>query len=100
MLTNDEQFRLSGKGPPFRAHASGLLGRFLATVASAAVLVVVFMLSFLIFAAVAAIVLLVGGYLWWKTRTLRRQVRERPLGGQVIDGGVIRDVETQDTIQR
>jgi hypothetical protein len=49
------------------------------------------MLSLLIFAAVAAIALLVGGFLWWKTRALRRQMRERPPGGRVIDGEVMRD---------
>ena len=91
MLTNNEQFRLSGNGPRFHAHRVGFLGKFLTTVASAAVLVVVFMLSLLVFAAVAAIALLAGGYLWWKTRTLRRQMRERPPGARVIDGEVIRD---------
>jgi Flp pilus assembly protein TadB len=100
MLTNDEQFRLPGNDPRFRAPRSGLLGKILTTVASAAVLVVVFMLSLLVFAAVIAIALLAGGFLWWKTRALRRQMRERPPGGRVINGEVIRDVEPQDTIQR
>jgi hypothetical protein len=100
MLTNDEQFRLSGNGPRFRAPATGLLGKILTAVASAAVLVVAFMLSLLIFATVAAIALLIGGYLWWKTRALRRQMHERSPGGRVIDGEVLRDVESRDTIQR
>jgi Flp pilus assembly protein TadB len=91
MLTNGEQFRLTGNDPRFRAPRSGFLGKFLTAVASAAVLVVAFMLSLLIFAAVAAIALLAGSYLWWKTRTLRRQMRERPPGGRVVDGEVIRD---------
>jgi len=91
MLTNDDQFRLPGNDPRIRAPASGILGKFLTAVASGAVLVVAFMLSLLIFAAVAAIALLVGGFLWWKTRALRRQMRERPPGGRVIDGEVMRD---------
>ena len=91
MPTNDEQFRLTGNGVRFRAPASGLLGKILTAVASAAVLVAAFMLSLLIFAAVAAMALLVGGYLWWKTRALRRRMRERPAGGRIIDGEVVRD---------
>ena len=54
-------------------------------------LVVAFMVSLLFFAIVAAAVLVIGGYLWWKTRELRKQMRERPPGGRVIDGEVIRD---------
>ena len=100
MLTNNEQFRLTGNGQRVRAPASGFLGKILTTVASAAVLVMAFMASLLIFVAVAAIGLTFGGDLWWKTRALRRQPRERSPGGRVIDGEVIRDVEPQDTIQR
>jgi hypothetical protein len=100
MITNDEQFRLTGNGARFRAPRSGLLAKILTTVVSAAVLVAGFMLSILIFATVAVIALLAGGYLWWKSRGLRRQMREQPPGGHIIDGEVIRDVDSQDTIQR
>jgi Flp pilus assembly protein TadB len=91
MLTNDDQFRLTGNDPRIRAPRLGFLGKFLTVVASAAVLVVGFMLSLLILAVVVAIALLAGVFLWWKTRALRRQMRERPPGGRVIDGEVIRD---------
>ena len=96
MLTNDQRFRLGGNGPRFRAPAAGLLGKILTTVASAAALVVAFMLSLLIFATIAAIALVVGGYLWWRTRELRRRMREQPPGGRVIDGEVIRDSARSD----
>jgi hypothetical protein len=100
MITNDEHFRLIGNGARFRAPRPGLLGKILTTVASAVVLVAGLMLSLLIFATVAAVALLAAGYLWWKTRALRRQMREKPPGGRTIDGEVIRDVDSQDTIQR
>ena len=90
MLTKDGRFRIGRNGPHFRAPASGLIGKILTSVASAAVLAVAFMLSLLILAVVAAIALLAGGYLWWRTRALRRRMRERPPGGRVIDGEVIR----------
>jgi len=100
MLTNDEHFRLGGNGPRLRAPAPGLLGRILATVVSAALLVVAFMFSILVFAAVTAVALVAGGYLWWKTRALRQQLRERPPGGRIIDGEVIRETDPQDTTRR
>jgi hypothetical protein len=49
----------------------------------------------LVFVAIAlAVVLAVGGYLWWRTRDLRRQMRarmqERPQpAGDVIEGELI-----------
>jgi UPF0716 family protein affecting phage T7 exclusion len=100
MITNDEQFRITGNGARLRAPRSGLLGKILTTVASAAVLIAGFMLSLLILATVAAIALLAGGYLWWKMRALRQQMREQPPGGHIIDGEVVRDGESQATIPR
>ena len=95
MITNGGQFRLGGNGQRLRAPAPGLLGRLLTAVASAAVLVVAFMFSLVIFAVFATVALAGGLYLWWKTRALRRQLRERPPGGRVIEGEVIRKAESR-----
>jgi hypothetical protein len=51
-------------------------------------------------AVLVAVGLLGVGYLWWKTRDLRRQMRERPPGGRVIEGEVIRDTASRDEIRR
>ena len=99
MPANDDQSRIPGNGPRFSASGSGLMGKILTTVASAAVLVIAFMLSLLVFAVVAAIGLMVGGYLWWKTRELRKQMRDRPQDGRIIEGEVIRDSATPDPAQ-
>jgi len=96
MLTSDGQPKLTGNDPRFRVPASGFLRQILTAVASIAVLVAAFALSLVIFAAVAAIALIAGGYVWWRTRALRRQMRERPPGGRVIDGEVMRDSSTTD----
>jgi hypothetical protein len=96
MLTSDGQPKLTGNDPPFRAPASGFLRQILTAVVSIAVLVAAFALSLVIFAALAAIALIAGGYVWWRTRALRRQMRERPPGGRVIDGEVMRDSSTTD----
>jgi hypothetical protein len=60
------------------------------TVASA------FLLSLLLLAIGLAVVLTVGGYLWWRTRELRRQMRARiqaasqpQFTGDVIEGEVV-----------
>lgn len=100
MRTDEEQSRLTGAGARFRAHASGTLGRVLTFVASAALLVVAFTFSLLVLAIVATGGLLVFGYVWWKTRELRRQMREGQPGGRVIEGETIRDVGSQDDDQR
>ena len=55
-----------------------------------------FAISLVILVIALAVVLTFGGYLWWKTRELRRQMRERmqeqrqsPPVGEVIEGEVI-----------
>jgi hypothetical protein len=57
-----------------------------------------FVLSLIFVAIALAVVLIGGGYLWWKTRELRRQLRVRmhgqpQPGGEIIEGEVI-EVET------
>lgn len=67
----------------------GLLEKLVAFVAGAILLVVGFMFSMMLFAIIVVAGLLAWAYLWWKTRELRRAMRENPPGGRVIDGEVI-----------
>jgi protein-S-isoprenylcysteine O-methyltransferase Ste14 len=58
------------------------------------VLTSAFVVSLVFVAIGLAVVLTVGGYLWWQTRELRRQMRARmqeqpQFGGDVIEGEVI-----------
>ena len=71
----------------------GVLGRLLALAAGAVLLIAAFMVSVVVFAIALAGAIVIGGYLWWKTRELRRRMRERPPGGHVVEGEVIRDDE-------
>ena len=57
----------------------------------AVALVVAFMFSVLALAVVAVIIVIAVIYVWWKTRDLRRNLRENPPGGRVIDGESERD---------
>lgn len=68
-----------------------LVSRIAASVIGAIALFVVFMFSVVALAVVSVIILIAVGYLWWKTRDLRRQLRENPPDGRVIEGDAIRD---------
>lgn len=79
-----------------RAHSRSLLGNAVAFALSIVVLAAAFMLSVIVFAFVAAGGLLVWAYLWWRTRHLRKGMRERPSEGRVIEGEVIREPGHRD----
>jgi hypothetical protein len=68
-----------------------LLGRVVAILVGGVALVVAFMFSVVALAIVSVVVLIGVGYVWWKTRGLRRRLRENPPGGRVIDGDAFRD---------
>jgi hypothetical protein len=63
-------------------------------VGGALMLASAFVISLVFLAIVLGVVLIGGGYLWWKTRALRRQLRARmhsqpQPGGEIIEGEVI-----------
>jgi membrane protein implicated in regulation of membrane protease activity len=61
----------------------------LALLTSAVLLVLGIMFSMVVLAVIAILGLSVWGYLWWKTRNLRRETHEQAADGQVIDGEAI-----------
>jgi len=101
------QYKLTGPGPDGRpALVTGMLGKLVAFVAGTALLVLAFVFSVVLLAALATAGLVLFGYFWWKTRALRRRLREHPPGGRVIEGeaigerDAIRDVESTHEIPR
>jgi O-antigen/teichoic acid export membrane protein len=68
---------------------SGPLGKLFALLAGVVLLIVGFMFSMVILAVVAVVGIAVWAYLWWKTRDLRKAMRERPPGGHVVDGEAV-----------
>jgi hypothetical protein len=63
-------------------------------VGGALMLASAFVLSLFFVAIALAVVLIGGGYLWWKTRELRRQLRARmhsqpQPGGEIIEGEAV-----------
>ncbi len=90
----DPLLRLTGRGRP-----PSFLGRALASVAAVAVFVFAFTVSLFVLAGALAIGALAWGWLMWRTRGLRRDLRAQmdamqrgaPRGGTIIDGEVLRD---------
>ena len=70
-----------------------MLRQALALVAVAAALILGFMFSLVLIAVVVVLGLVAWGYLWWKTRDLRRAMGERAVDdepdGQVIEGEAV-----------
>lgn len=87
-----------------RRAPGGPLGQILATLAAVVLLVLAFMFSLVVFAVLAVVGLGFWAWFWWKTRALRRQLREQaeagafsemntpPPGGNgtIIDGESVR----------
>jgi hypothetical protein len=96
--------------------STGLLAKTLSVVLGGVVLVGGFIVSIAFFTIALAFVLAVGAYFWWKTRDLRRQMREQIQsgvgmhearrandthnGGDVIEGVVISRKETSEQPRR
>ena len=91
MQTDHRRIRITVRGARYEGQPPGLLAKVLTLAVSAVVLVVAFMFSVVALAIVSVVVLIAVAYLWWKTRDLRRRLRENPPGGRVIDGDTIRD---------
>ncbi len=100
MTAEDRRFSPEGSDPRLRGPAAGAPGGILAALAGAVIFVAAFMFSLVVVAALAAVAVAAGAYLWWKTRALRRQMREHPPGGRLIDGEVIRDAHPPDPTER
>ena len=110
MHFDKQQERLRQNGATMRPGPSSLLAKVLAVVIGAAFLVVGFAVSLVMLAVVLGVGIAIGGFVWWKTRDLRKQLREQAMraqqmheqqvrerAGQRMDtGDVIEDVEFHD----
>jgi uncharacterized iron-regulated membrane protein len=76
------------------SRAKNLALKGLLVLGGAVALASAFVLSLVFFAIAFGVVLTFGGYLWWQTRAVRREMRARMQaqprsGGVVIEGEVI-----------
>jgi hypothetical protein len=93
MYLEEPQARIGHRGSAV-SRAKNLALKALVVVGGAVMLAGAFVVSLVFVAIGMVVVLLVGGYLWWQTRELRRQLRATLQGqsrpsGQVIEGEVI-----------
>jgi hypothetical protein len=88
------------------AGSPGPLRKLAALVVTVAMFGLALMFSAVLFAIIIVVGAIVWAYLWWKTRELRKQMRDFPprevrreenMGdGNVLEGEVIRVVDSQD----
>ncbi|QID17975.1 hypothetical protein G3580_10180 [Nitrogeniibacter mangrovi] len=96
MRIDPEQMRFFNGFGRRRAQPMGPWQKIVAGIVGAGVFVLALMFSVVLFAAVVTIGLLVWGYVWWKTRAVRRQMRDNPPDGLVIEGEIIREGRPED----
>ncbi len=72
-----------------------LLVRIAAFAVTGALFVGALVFSVVVFAVAFAVFCLIFGFFWWKTRHLRRQMRQRRQGGEIIEGEVISPEEVR-----
>jgi hypothetical protein len=99
MQIDEPRTRIGYRGSAV-SRAKHLALKTLVFLGGALMLASAFVLSVVFLATGLAVVLTVGGYLWWQTRELRRQMRARMQGqprfaGEVIEGEVISHERTR-----
>ena len=99
MHPDEPHVRIAYRGSAI-SRAKHLALKSFVVLAGTVLLASAFVVSLLFAAAGLAVALIFGGYLWWKTRELRRQFRARmqeqqqPVGN-VIEGELIRRERTR-----
>ena len=93
MQFDDKRPELGERGTPPTRGAPGLLARVAAIIGGAILLMSALALSIFFFAVLAVAGVLIGGYLWWKTRELRKQIRTQFASNdsqrEIIEGEII-----------
>jgi hypothetical protein len=75
MRVDESQLRLGGSGH-VASRAQSFVGKAAAVLVGGVLLASAFVLSLAFFAVALAVALVFIGYVWWKTRGLRKQMRE------------------------
>jgi hypothetical protein len=102
MQTGRPHIRIRYSGPRSGAPATGWFGRSVAVVAGVFVVAAALVFSLVLVAVLLTAGVVFGGYLWWKTRAVRRQMREQIAAMQAAaaaQGGARQDVPGTATDQ-
>lgn len=98
-MSHEESPSFSQQRIDLQQAPKSLAGKLISLILGIAFLTLAFMFSLVALAVVAVGGVALWGWLWWKTRTIRKQMREQPgqdshpgfETGRVIDGEVIRE---------
>lgn len=110
-------FGLCGRAGGLTLKQGNVISRIIALIATIALVVVGLMFSAVLLVFIATAGLIAFGYIWWKTRAVRRQIREHKRAmagaandadvfkneafeGEIIEGEVIRRVVRIEEIRR
>ncbi len=96
-MRSEEQMKFSQRYARLSSQPQSLLGKLLTLVLGAAFLVFAFMFSVVALAIAAVGGLMLWGWIWWKTRALRQQLRDQATNyqmqnvteGEAKDGDII-----------
>lgn len=108
-MSSEEQFKFSQHRMRFNAGPQSLPRKLLGLILGAVLLVLGFMFSLVALAVVAVGGTLLGGWLWWKTRALRRELAKAATPGEsrknrgddrVIEGEAVRTDEPPNATGR
>jgi hypothetical protein len=96
-----------GHDIPVRRRGSNWLRQGITALGGLVVLSLMFMFSLVVFALLLGFALVFGGYAWWRTRELRRQLKAHhaqwPARGsgsiRVVEGEVIRESPPETRIE-
>jgi len=92
----------------FARAPQGIAGKLLTALFSVGLLVLGVMFSLVALAVAAVIGLLFAGWFWWKTRALRKAMREaapaattasRAANGDIIDGECVRETPSRELLR-
>lgn len=91
MQFDKQQEKLGQSGATMRHGPPSLLAKVLAVIVGAGLLVVGFAVSLVIFAVVLGACIVIGGVVWWKTRDLRKRLREQAMRAQQMHEQQVRE---------
>jgi hypothetical protein len=93
------QYSAPGRGRRagwLRSRAAGPIGRALALITGAFVLVAALFVSAIVFSVLLVVGVVAGGWFWWKTRALRKDLGERLAQMQRMTAGPSPDLRARD----
>ena len=97
MRVDESQLRLGGSGN-VTSRAKSFVGKAAAVLVGGVLLASAFVLSLAFFAVALTVALVFIGYVWWKTRGLRKQMREH-IQNQTRENPQHDSAESRDVIE-